>query len=310
MGLTKLLVRTAVIGAVVVGGTVLLAGPQRTSALFGKLHNRMMDGIDSRIDEPTQLRSQLESLQSQYPERIAGLRGDLAQLHEQLRQLERDRAVAERVVHLADADVEVLAPLLAQAETARAEALPGTAVTVRFQTAALTIDQAYQRAGQIQQTRQAYASRAADAARDRAYLEQQASRLTALLAQLEKERAEFQSQIWQIDRQIDAVARNDRLIEMMHKRQKTIDEASRYEAGSLDQLRSRLADVRSRQEARLELLASDQGRVRYEELARIQLEGETLGAEEQPELPRIEIGAPVVTGQGQPTLELGGPRLR
>ena len=318
MGFTKTLLRVGVITAFAAGGAVLIAGPQRTAALFGKVQSKLMDGIDSQIDEPTKLRAQLESLQSQYPERISELRGDLSELQEQKRQLQRDQAVAERVVQLADADISQLQPLLAQAETARAEAAPGTLVTVRFQTAAFPLDEAYQRAGQIQQTRQAYAARSADATRDMKYLDQQQVRLSALLDQLEKERADFQSQVWQIDRQIDAVARNDRLIELMNKRQKTIDEASRYEAGSLDQLHARLAEVRSTQESRLEMLAGDQNRVRYEDLARIQIDGEAAPGEPTAEAPRIEIGLPLagvvpgaVPAPAQKTIEIGsGPPPR
>ena len=93
--------------------------------------------------------------------------------------------------------------------------------------------------------------------------------------QLETERSEFQAQIWQLERQVDAIARNDRLIGLMEDRKQTIDECSRYEVASLDQLHARLSEVRTRQEAELEYLAGDSQRVGYEDMARMQLDAET-----------------------------------
>jgi hypothetical protein len=274
MGVLKTIVRIGIVTVAVVGVGVLIAGPHRVGALWERLRGAVGTAIDEHIDDPTALRTQLRTLESQYPERITDLRGDLAQLVEQRRQMERDRAVAERVVALADRDLAALKPLLAQAETARASAGPGQLVTVRFDQDVLPLDQAQKRAGEIAQTRSAYTGRARDAARDLSYMGQQQERLQALLAQLETERADFQAQLWQLDRQVDSIARNDRLIELMQKRQKTIDECSRYEAGNLDQVQAHMAEVRSRQEAELELLAHTQDRLDYEDQARGQLDDE------------------------------------
>lgn len=290
MGLTKTLVRAGVVTALLGGAAILVAGPHRVAALFGMLRDSVNDGLDAAIDEPTALRAQLRELEAQYPERISLLRGDLAELQEQQRQVERDRAVSERVVALAEADLEQLKPLLAQAEAARAEAAPGTAVAVRFADESLPLEQAWDRARRIGQTRTAYASRAADAARDLGYLAQQRTRLEELLEQLEAERAEFRSQLWQMDRQVDAIARNDRLIELMDRRQKTLDECSRYEAGSLAQVQARMAEITSRQEAQLGLLASDQERLDYEGVARSQVDWDAQPVQAEPETV-IEIGA-------------------
>ncbi len=289
MGLTKTIVRVGVVTAVLAGGAILVAGPQRVSALFAQARDALNDNLDEAIDEPTALRAQLRELEEQYPERISGLRGDLAELSEQQRQVSRDRAVSERVVALADADLEQLKPLLSQAEVARAEAAPGTLVAVRFADQSLPLQDAWDRARQIGQTRTAYSARAADATRDLSYLGQQRDRLEQLLEQLEAERAEFRTQLWQLDRQVDAIARNDRLIELMERRQQTLEECSRYEAGSLAQVQARMAEVTSRQESQLELLAADQQRLDYEDVARVQLDAGEAPVE-QPQLPLIEIG--------------------
>ena len=213
--------------------------------------------------------------------------------------MERDRAVADKVVMLADSDLSQLKALIAQGQAARAEAPMGTVVAVRFANDSLPLDEAQARAQRIGQTRSAYATRSIDAARDLEYLGQQRERLEQLLAQLETERAEFRAQIWQMDRQVDAIARNDRLIELMERRQKTMDECSRYEAGSLAQVQTRMAEVRSKQESQLAMLSSDQERLDYEDVARLQLgQEETVPAE--PAAPVLEIGGDALTAAGEP----------
>jgi len=299
MGVFKTVFRIGLVTVAIVGVGILVAGPHRAAALFNRMRGAVDTAIDKNIDDPTALRTQLRTLEAQYPQRITDLRGDLAQLVEQRRQMDRDRAVAERVVALADADLSALKPLLVQAEAARAGAAPGQVVSVRFDSEAMPLDQAAKRATQIAQTRTAYAARARDAARDLTYLGQQQSRLEQLLAQLETERADFQSQIWQMDRQVDSIARNDRLIELMSKRQQTMDECSRYEAGSLDQIHAHMAEVRSKQEAELDLLANNQQRLDYEDVARGQIDDQDLPPELQGLLGGGSgSGAPPVPGSG------------
>ena len=89
-----------------------------------------------------------------------------------------------------------------------------------------------------------------------------------LLVQLETEHTRFQAQLWQLERQVDAIARNERLIELLEDRNKTIEECSRFDAISVDHVTERLAEIRSRQEAELELLSSTQETTDYEEQAR------------------------------------------
>jgi len=275
MAFFKTIIRVGLITTVVAGGAVLIAGPRRAAAMYGNAHTGLMELIDDNIDDPTALRAQLRELQEQYPERIADVRGDLAELNEQRRQVSREQSIAQRVVTLTDRDLATLSPLVQQAEVARMETAPGRVVAVRFDNSTMPVDDAKARCDQITRTKAVYASRMIDAQRDLKYLDQQGQRLEALLAQLETERADFQTQIWQLDRQVDAIARNDRLIGLMEKRQRTIDECSKYEAKSLGHLQVKMAEVRSRQEAELEMLASDQQRMDYEDIARLQLDAGT-----------------------------------
>ena len=266
-GICKKIIRTAVIGSLVtgvaVGGTVLIAGPHRSAAIFDQVHESVVQKIDENINDPVALRAQLRELASEYPERIKELRGDLAELQEQVRQLNREKKISERVVDLAKRDLDALAPAVAS------NGSNGTLVSVSSNGTYGNVGAT--RARHIRQTQAVYSSRASEAAHDLVYLTQQEGRMVELLEQIEGEYSNFQAQIWQLERQVDAIARNDRLIELMADRQQTIDELSRFEVISLDQMVSRLAEMRSRQEAELEVLASDRRRTDYESLARMNL---------------------------------------
>lgn len=278
-GLIKTLLRVGVVTAACGGLALLIAGPDRASALVDQAHDTILSHIDSTIDDPVALRKQLRELEREYPERIAQVSGDLAELNEQLRQIEREQAIADRVVALADRDLGALRPVVAEAVAGQTVSPAGHGVRavagVVIDGRALTLSQAQTRLEQVSHTRVAYANRAADAAHDVIYLSQQSEQLENLLVQLESERAQFQGQLWQLDRQVDAIARNEKLIDMLEKRQRTINECSRYEVANLDQMVSRLSEVRARQQAELDLLTGNPAEVSYEDLAKMQLDSET-----------------------------------
>jgi chromosome segregation ATPase len=268
----RTIVRVGVIGmvttGVLTGGALLIAGPQRAKAVIHKVKGDLLSEIDSRIDDPTALRGQLEDLEREYPARIKQVRTDLAEINEQIRQLRREQGICERVVAMADTDLSELEPKIREAAAVQASNGHTRAGAIALDDRVYSFERAAGKANQIRHTRVAYSNRAADAAHDLTYLDQQAVRLQELLVQLENERAQFQAQIWQLSRQVDAIARNERLIELVEKRNRTIEECSRYDAISLDQITSRLSEIRSRQEAELDLLASARAEIDYEERAR------------------------------------------
>ncbi len=269
--LTKSVFRIGVIGALAAGAAVVVAGPERLGALVSQTKSSVTKAIDGQIQDPVALRAQLRDLEGQYPRRIAEVRGDLAELREQARQLGRELAVSQRVVDLASADLGVIQDVLARAETARGNH-PGHIVKVRFDRESMDLDAAYAKANRVMDTQAVYESRIAELERDMGYLGQQEQQLVTLLEQLETEHAQFQTQLWQLDRQVDAIARNDRMIEMMSKRQRTIDEQSRYRAASLDQVHARFADIRARQESQLESLTRAGTSASYEDRAKWDLD--------------------------------------
>ncbi|HRJ50276.1 MAG: hypothetical protein KF787_02555 [Phycisphaeraceae bacterium] len=270
----KTIVRTAVITGLVGGAAVIIAGPERVGCLVNQTRGAINNQIDKAIDDPIALRSQIRSLEEQYPRRIAEVRSDLAELRQQGEQLRRERELSDRVVALAERDFDQMKTLIARAQDAQSE---GAIVRVVFNNQPVNLDDAYAKATRMQQVRETHAVRLADIDRDLGYLGQQEERLTELLGQLETEHAGFQTQLWQLDRQIDAIGRNDRMIATLEKRQETIDRHSRYRAESLDQLSARFAEIRSRQEARLQGLTSGRVMTNYEDRARIELDARNLG---------------------------------
>lgn len=293
---TKYIVRAGVIGAIALGTAAAVAGPSRLRALFDQTRESINSKIDENITDPVALRSQIKDLEAQYPKRIAEVRGDLAKLREQVSQLNRDLAISNRVVQMADSDSIKLTSAIDQARMASVQiaSFSGPSVTaseiacvqdapqeptsknvvILFKNERIDIPTAETKRMQVDATRNAYASRAADIQRDLGYLSQQERQLTSLSTRLENEYTSFQTQVFDLDRQIDAIGRNDRMISIMKDRQGTLDEQSRYRAASLDAITTKLADVRARQEATLLSLSKVSERYGYEQDAKASLDRE------------------------------------
>ncbi|MFI4882333.1 MAG: hypothetical protein ACIAQU_07085 [Phycisphaerales bacterium JB064] len=274
MPLVKTIIRVGVIGTLVGGGLIAVAGPERVGAALTQARDTVNEAIDRNIDDPVKMRAQLRKLEAQYPERIERVRQDLATLDTQSGEYERELAVAQRVVELAEADLDAMQGLFARAEEAMASAGHGTIVRVSFGGTKMDLSDAQARAMQIEKTRDAYLVESESISRDIDLLGKQRERLNDLLAKLESERAQFQSELWRLNQQIDAIARNERMIDMMEARQKTLDELGPYKAHSIDQVKDRLAQLRSQQEAKLESLATGQKELSYEDRAKLSIGGQ------------------------------------
>jgi chromosome segregation ATPase len=269
--------KLAVFSTVLLGmagvGAYALMGRHRTEAVVHEIHDNLLESIDTHLDNPALMRSQLRELEREYPARIAQVQGDLAELRHEVKSLEQEVAVSERVVVLAERDLERLGTQVAAQIPVEAGA---QLISVRLDERVYTPDSAHAQLERVRATRSTYASRAADARHDLGYLVKQASRLEELLAKLQSEQTEFRAQVVGLNRQIDSIARNDRLIDLLDKRNKTIEECGSYEAVSLKQITSRLDQIKGKQEAALDLLASAEDAVDYEHMARQELLGEEL----------------------------------
>lgn len=290
----KSFVRCAIIAGLVGGTTLLIAGPERLGALFSQAQGSVNAKIDTLIDDPVALRQQLKGLEAEYPARIEAVRRDLAEVQAQRSQLTRELEVSKRVIDLSRADAEQLNDLIARGESARSSQILDVSTSARpkivkivFDGQSLPMDEAYAKATQVRQVHNSYVTRASDIERDMGYLEQQEQRLAQLLDQIEGEYGDFQSQVFNLDRQVDTIARNERLIKMMERREKTIAEQSRYSAGSLDHVNGRFADIRAKQEARLKTLGSAASTSTYEDRAKFDMDGKASRAR-LPELKSFE----------------------
>ena len=92
-------------------------------------------------------------------------------------------------------------------------------------------------------------------------LREQRTRLGAIMAKLEREHTDFEVKLAALDRQIDAVGRNKRLIAMAKEQAAVLEEYEKTgRVGNLGQLEGRLEQIRLEQEAQLEsLLNAPQG---------------------------------------------------
>lgn len=276
----KTIVRGVVITALAGGVLVAVAGPHRVGYMVNQTRANFVSVIDDNIEDPILLRAQIKKLEAQYPEKIAEVRSDLTEVQTQISQLDRELQVATKVIALASMDLETVSGQLTQARYTQ-ESNPGAIVRVSLNNRAVDIDDAYAKRTQIQQTRDMYAARATDLSTDLGYLSDQEQQLADLLERLETERSEFQAKLFQLDAQIDTIARNDRLIDMMEDRQDTIDAHSRFQANSLDQLNTRLSGIRTEQRARLEAIAGRDSDKNYVDEAEFLIDQEGLVTEYQ-----------------------------
>ncbi|MBL4698629.1 MAG: hypothetical protein JKX70_07335 [Phycisphaerales bacterium] len=285
----KTVVRGVVITALAGGVLVAVAGPQRAHAMFNQTRGSLIGVIDSNLDDPIILRAQVKKLEAQYPGKIAEVRSDLSEVQTQISQLQREMQIATKVVALASNDLNVVDSQIAQARVTQS-ANPGAIVRISFNNKPVDLDDAYAKRQQIEQTQGLYATRAQDLDIDLGYLSDQEAQLADLLNRLVGEQSEFQAKLFQLDAQIDTIARNDRLIEMMEDRQDTIDAHSRFQANSLDQLNGRLSNIRSEQRARLEAISNREKTGGYLEEAQylIDQEGRVQSFDTLPEQFNIE----------------------
>jgi len=285
--LCKKVCKTALIASVLVGtlagGTLLVAGPDRAGAVVHDVKTRITRAIDANLDDPIALRNELRDLEKEYPRRIAKVRGDLVGLQGDIQQLERERAISTRVVELAEADLTRLRPAVEQAAAQIGEGRRARLAAVVVDERVYTLQSASAKVRQIENTRNAHASRASDAEHQLAFLRQQETQFSEVVAQLEAEQAQFATQLEQLNRQVDSIQRNERLIDLLDKRRRTLEECTTYDVASLDQLTGKLQQILTQQAAELDVLTAAEEAADYEDLAREELQRErdvldTLGA--------------------------------
>jgi phage shock protein A len=264
----RFVLRWGLISALALGGATLLIGPERVAAGLACVRTKAQSVVDRAVDNPLALRRQLQDLADEYPDRIAKVQGEIAEVDHQLAQFDRDSEIAARVVALTTDDLSNLKTLIT-----RAEGVEGRPVYVRFDGVRFGIDQAYGEARRINNVRVTYDDRLSCNQQQLQLLSQQKTRLVDILARLEEEHTTFETQMWQLDRKIDAIERNDRLIEMTEQLQATLSTYDQWgKVGNLKQLEAKLAELSTIQEAQLATLEKNGIRYDYEKRAKKEID--------------------------------------
>ncbi|HWB19107.1 MAG TPA: hypothetical protein VG711_02315 [Phycisphaerales bacterium] len=273
--ITRGIIRWGLIGGLGLAGVTMLVGPERVSACLAQIRMKAQGVVDRCVDDPIALRRQLEELSNEYPDRIAKVRGELAEVQHQIDEFSRDSQISQRVVAMTTNDLEQLKTLVAKAETtAQSSTRP---VAIEFSGSKFDVDEAYTEARRISTVRGTYTDRAASDAQQLKFLTEQKGRLNEILTKLDTEYQTFQAKMWQLDRQIDAIDRNDRLIDLMKEHQATLANYEKFgKVGNLKQLESKLAEMRGIQEAQLQTMEKSGLHTDYEGKAETQLNMESV----------------------------------
>lgn len=266
MPICRTIVRWTLISGLAVGGIALVIGPQRLVGAVETMQEHAGAFVDEYIDveEARELRGRLHELASVYPDRIAEIRGEVARVQTQVSQFEHDADVARRVVAMTASDLERIAASVDSAERSGI-----TTVSLVAGDAGVNLDVAYREGRRIQGIRQTYQERLVADQQQLEMLVAQQSRLQTLLDQVEGEFTEYQSQVWQLDRQIDAIERNNRLIALTESQQQTLRKFNTPgDTKSLRTIEARLAEISAVQEGTLQALNEQQRQGEYEHRAR------------------------------------------
>ncbi len=280
--ITRGIVRWGLITGLALGGATLLVGPERVAAGLAHIRTKAQSVVDGAMDSPTALRRQVQQLADQYPDRIADLERELGEVDYQIDEFTEDSEVAKRVVALTGDDLEQLKVLIVKADAVEA----GRPVFVRFEGIRFDVNQAKGEYARISKLRSSYQDRFASNQQQLEVLQTQKARLAEVHGKLTDEYSTFETKMWQLDRQIDAIERNDRLIEMTEQLQATLATYDKWgQVGNLKQIEGKLRELRQVQEAQMQRMQAAGIHVDYEKAARhaMELQKEQSGSGETSE---------------------------
>jgi len=276
MAITRFVLRWGLIGGLAFAGSMMLIGEDgraHVAAGLAQLRGHAYSLLAQCSDDPEILRQQLAALSEQYPQRIAEVKGEIAEVDRHIAQFDHDINVAQGVITLTTNDLQQLKTLIARAEERSTVSV--RPVAIRYEGVRFDVNEAYGEARRINHVRQTYRDRLAHDEQQMVFLTEQNTRLDEILVKLESEFDTYQAQLWQLDRQIDAIQRNERLIELTEEQQATLDSYERFgKIGNLKQLEAKLAELRTIQEAQLEALSKRNFHNDYHAQAELELEGD------------------------------------
>lgn len=278
MCITRGFLRWGLIAGLALGGATAILGKDRVVSALQHAKHEARAAVDEHLadaDNPQVLRRQIAKLADEYPDRIAEVKAELNEVRTQIGDLGRDTQVATTVVAMT---TDHLGQLEQRVTLAEAELAAGVQrVSIRFEGSTLDVDEAYEEGHRINKVREAYSNRLAQNEFQRELLQEQEKALVEILATFEDEYDAYRTQLVQLDQQIEAIARNERLIELTEQQQATLDSIRRRgKVDNFNQVEARLAEIRVKQEAKLEQLRRGTVHESYEDRARAALEGRTI----------------------------------
>ena len=287
MCIGRTIFRTALIGGLAAGG-LALAFPDKAVHVFHGMKHRVNAVVAEATDDPVVLRRQLQELADELPEKIAELYGEVSEVDAQIAMITRDTEIAEGVIALTTEDLKQLDDKLAQAA---AVGRNGT-VAIHFKGSRFDVRDARGEFNRINEIRLAYQDRLAANQNDLKYLSEQKARLTDVVTKLEQEEATIEAQMWQIDRKIAAISRNEKLADQLEDREDAMQEYdTRFDASSLAQIQAKLRKWETEVGARLQRFDRKIERDDYEQRVIFELD-QTEDASWDAETETVEDGEP------------------
>jgi chromosome segregation ATPase len=289
MCIGRTIFRTALIGGLAAGG-LALAFPDKAVHVFHGMKSRVNAVVAEATDDPVILRRQLQELADELPNKIAELHGEISEVDAQIAMITRDTEIAEGVIALTGDDLKALDEKLAQAAALGRDGV----VAIHFKGSRFDVRDARAEFNRINEIRVAYQDRLAANQNDLKYLTEQKVRLTDVVTKLEQEEATIEAQMWQIDRKIAAISRNEKLADQLEDREDAMQEYdTRFDASSLAQIQSKLRKWETEVGARLKRFDRKIERDDYEQRVIFELDQQTEDSSWDVEEVEEEDGEPV-----------------
>jgi len=260
--------RWAAVGTLVLVGLVAVVGVTRVKTAYMSVREHLRENVDELVDSRVALRHEVKKLQREYPKRIADLRVQLSELERDQIACQRDRRVAQEVVTLAEADVELLRERIAAGEAVARE---GAFVSVEFRSELLDRDQAVARASRIAETASSYRAQLGDLTAENEMLSAERARLQAELAATEAEYRTFQAEVGSLMREIESVKRKEKLVALAERKKRDNEDLFQDQASALGRVREMIERRRIQLDERLKAARALPGGNEYEAKARLRL---------------------------------------
>ena len=240
-------------------------GPWRIREVLRYVKHTAVQNVDGMIPDEVKLRNDIEKLREEYPQGIAELKSMVAELSRQLQEMEEDRGLCREVLALCEEDLGQLRPGVEAPGAA-----PGArAARIEFRGASFSYEEALERSRKILDIKDLYGARLKSTTASVELLQSERERLNAEQIQLRKEYDQFIAQYRCLEREIDLLKRNERLIEIAGRRDRLDRLDSSNWLRSLDSIKAAIERRKTEQQERLRNVKVGNPVAEYETRARV-----------------------------------------